>query len=200
VTTDQIPLRQRKQERARHAIQDAALDLFETQGFVNTTVEQIAAVAEVSPSTVYRYFKTKHEIVFWDRWDPVIVAAIKNRPLDEQPIDSLRAAMDDLGPRMVALEGNVTRRRAALIFGEPALRSHIGDQIDVTVDLIVRVFAERTKRDEHDLELRVVSYASMWALLVAYTTWLHDGGDLLALVQRAMSVLASGVRLPDFPA
>ncbi|MGA9598513.1 MAG: helix-turn-helix domain-containing protein, partial [Acidimicrobiia bacterium] len=59
MTTDKIPLRQRKKERARLAIQAAALTLFEDQGYDNTTVEQIAAVAEVSPSTVYRYFTTK---------------------------------------------------------------------------------------------------------------------------------------------
>jgi AcrR family transcriptional regulator len=196
VTSDQIPLRQRKKERARHAIQEAALRLFEQQGYDNTTVEEIAASAEASPSTVYRYFETKDEIVFWDRWDPVIAAALKNRPNGEQPVDSLMALMEELWPRM-AVEAGVMQRRVRLILSEPALKSHMGDHFDSGVDLVVRILAERTGLDEYDLGLRVVVNSFMAALMVALTTWGRDGGDLLDLAKNAMSIVAAGARLQD---
>jgi AcrR family transcriptional regulator len=199
VTTDKIPLRQRKKERARLAIQEAALTLFERQGFDNTTVEEIAAVAEVSPSTVYRYFQTKDETVFWDPWDPVLVAALKRRPADEQPIDSLIAVIDELWP-VVEPEESTMRRRMRLILSEPALRSHISDHFDAGVDMVVRALAARSGRDDQDLELRVVVNTFVSALLVALTAWGREGGDLLEFAQRAMSILSSGVRLPDLPA
>lgn len=199
MATDQIPLRQRKKERARHAIQQSALDLIEAQGYTNTTVEQIAAAAEVSPSTIYRYFKTKEQIVYWDRWDPVIVAALKSRPPGEQPIESLRAAIAAIFPKFVAIDANVMWRRLAVIQREPELRLHMDEHFSEGVDLAVRVLAERTNRDESDLELRVVVQTFVAALVVALTAWGRDGGDLTELAQRAMSIVASGARLPEPP-
>ena len=56
-------LRERKKKQTHQAIQDAALDLFEERGFNNTTVDQIAATANVSAMTFYRYFGTKEATV-----------------------------------------------------------------------------------------------------------------------------------------
>jgi AcrR family transcriptional regulator len=194
VTTDKIPLRQRKKEKARLAIQAAALTLFEAQGYDNTTVEQIADVAEVSPSTVYRYFTTKDETVFWDPWDPLIVAALKSRPSGEQPIDSLMAVIDGLW-RLMRADEVTMRRRVELILREPALRSAMGDHFDSAVDLIVDAFATHSSLDTDEFELRVVVSTFVSALMVALTAWGGDGGDLLELTRRAMSVLASGARV-----
>ena len=194
MTTDQIPLRQRKKERARHAIQAAALTLFEQQGYDNTTVEQIAAVAEVSPSTVYRYFKTKDEIVFWDPWDPLIVAALKRRPPGEQPIDSLMELIEGMWELMKSDEVTM-RRRVGLILSEPALSSAMGDHFDSGVDLVVGALAARSGLDADDFGLRVIVNSFMSALMVALTAWGREGGDFLELANERCRCSAAGARL-----
>ena len=56
-------LRERQKAERRQAISEAAVELFERQGFQNTTIEQIASQAGVSPPTVFKYFGNKQEII-----------------------------------------------------------------------------------------------------------------------------------------
>jgi len=62
-------LRERKKVRTRGAIQEQAIRLFREQGYDETTVEEVAAAADVSPSTVFRYFPTKADLVIYDDLD-----------------------------------------------------------------------------------------------------------------------------------
>ena len=73
-------LRELKKQRTRSAIQEAALDLIDRQGYDATTCEQIAAAAEVSGATFFRYFPTKEDVVLTDDYDPMITLAITTRP------------------------------------------------------------------------------------------------------------------------
>ncbi|OBG19133.1 TetR family transcriptional regulator [Mycolicibacterium celeriflavum] len=57
-----VGLRERKKQRTRATLIDAAVELCNGQGFDDTTVEQIAAIADVSPRTFSRYFPTKDAI------------------------------------------------------------------------------------------------------------------------------------------
>lgn len=56
-------LRERQKAERRQAISKAAIELFERQGFQNTTIEQIASLAGVSAPTVFKYFGNKQEII-----------------------------------------------------------------------------------------------------------------------------------------
>ncbi|WP_158088683.1 TetR family transcriptional regulator [Thermoactinospora rubra] len=95
-------LRERKKEKTRLAILDAALDLFLEQGYDATTVEQIAGAAEVSPRTFFRYFSGKEHLALWyhDYGEAVMREALDSRPADEPPFTSLlhalRAVADDI--------------------------------------------------------------------------------------------------------
>ena len=88
-------LRERKKQQTRTAIQRAALRLIAEQGYSSTTCEQIAAAAEVSPATLFRYFSTKEDIVLQDGYDPVIAAAVVARPRSEPRLVAVRGGFAD---------------------------------------------------------------------------------------------------------
>src|SRR5262245_53320757 len=74
-------LRSRKKARTRLAIEDAALELFDEQGYDATTVDEIAARADVSTTTFFRYFPTKAEVLLSDHGEqlPALHRAIVER-------------------------------------------------------------------------------------------------------------------------
>lgn len=58
-----LSLRDRQRLRRHRTILFSAAKLFETKGFAETTMEEIAALAEVSPPTIYNYFRSKSDIL-----------------------------------------------------------------------------------------------------------------------------------------
>jgi len=82
-------LRERKKVLTRSAIEEAALDLFDRQGYDETTVEEIAAAANVSPATFFRYFLAKEEVIFayQEEYLAAIDGAVLAGRLPERQID-----------------------------------------------------------------------------------------------------------------
>jgi AcrR family transcriptional regulator len=91
-------LRERKKQATRIAIRDAAMALFEQQGFAHTTFDRIAEAADVSRATVFSYFPTKEEIVFGDAAAAVdaLAATLAARPADQSTIATVRAWLGGL--------------------------------------------------------------------------------------------------------
>ena len=119
-------LRERKKGRTREAIQREALRLIAEQAYEATTCEQIAAAAEVSPATLFRYFPTKEDIVLQDGYDPLIAAAIVARPSGEPALVAVRRGFADAFAEVYDVEA--IRQRTALILSVPALRSRSREQ------------------------------------------------------------------------
>jgi TetR/AcrR family transcriptional regulator, regulator of mycofactocin system len=90
-----VDMRSRKKARTRLAIQDAALDLFAEQGFEATTVEQIAQRADVSPSSFFRYFGTKADIILSDHDTQLgqLCAAVRNQPKRIRELEVVHRAL-----------------------------------------------------------------------------------------------------------
>src|SRR6266487_5179086 len=84
-------LRERKRTRTRLMIQTEAVRLFTEKGYVQTTVEEIADAAAISPRTFFRYFPTKEDVVLWDEYDPLVLDLLESRPDDEPLAETLRA-------------------------------------------------------------------------------------------------------------
>src|ERR1700748_1289628 len=90
--TERPGLRERKKARTRAAIREHALRLFREQGYYATTVEQIAEAAEVSPSTFFRYFPTKEDVVLQDDFDVLGMETSQAQPAEMSPVAAFRAA------------------------------------------------------------------------------------------------------------
>nr|WP_310714949.1 TetR family transcriptional regulator [Streptomyces lydicus] len=193
-------LRERKKLQTRRAIRRAAYRLFEEQGYDATPVDQIAEAAEVSPSTVFRYFPTKEDIVLTDAYHAVLEAGIRARPADEPPVESIRqatvAALGTVGPE----DRGELLQHIRLIREVPAIRGRTAEHTARDAAMISAVLAERSGRPADDLELRVVSSAVLAALQEAMLSWAEQGrpGDLdglAELIHRTMEVLARGLTL-----
>src|SRR4030088_2765953 len=75
-------LRERKKLKTKEAIQREALRLFQERGYDETTIEQIAAAADISPSTFFNYFPTKEDLIIFDRYDPIFESFLLGMPND----------------------------------------------------------------------------------------------------------------------
>ncbi|MFH7336044.1 TetR family transcriptional regulator [Streptomyces sp. MB22_4] len=88
-------LRERKKRRTRESLLRAALELFTTQGYERTTVDEIAAACEVSQRTFFRYFAGKEDAAFavQEMTEALFLAALRARPAHEAPMEALRQAV-----------------------------------------------------------------------------------------------------------
>lgn len=163
---DPIPgLRERKKAKTRAAIQRHALRLFREQGYDATTVEQIAAAVEVSPSTFFRYFPTKEDVVLYDDLDPVLIAAFGAQPGDLTPIQALRGALRAVFAGLSADQMTEQWERMRLILAIPELRMRMLDQFASMIDLVADLVARRSGRGADDIAVRAYAGAIMGALL-----------------------------------
>ncbi|MEU0086499.1 TetR family transcriptional regulator [Streptomyces sp. NPDC006274] len=190
-------LRERKKLKTRVAIRRATYRLIDEQGYDATTVEQIAAAAEVSPSTVFRYFPTKEDIVLTDEYDPVMEAVLRARPADEPPLESLRIILTGAVAAILENEPEEMRVRTRLMLEVPAVRARMTETMAETSQLLARPIADRAGREPDDLEVRVFTAAVMAALREALIHWGERGrqDDLVALVNRTLDVLEGGLPL-----
>ncbi|MEU7579359.1 TetR family transcriptional regulator [Streptomyces sp. NPDC041068] len=193
-TAPPLGLRERKKLKTRLAIRDATYRLIREQGYEATTVEQIAEAAEVSPSTVFRYFPTKEDIVLTDEYDPLLESELRERPVDEPIVESLRIVLRRAMSLGFAEEPEVTRLRTKLMTEVPAVRSRMLESMSVTGAILCRIIAERTGREPGDLEVRTFSMGLIGALTETAAYWAeHDHeDDLPTLVDRTLDMLTSG--------
>src|SRR5882757_6007647 len=89
-----LGLRERKKIRTKETIQREAYRLFEENGYANTTVEQIAEAAEVSPSTFFRYFPSKEMVLMANDLDNVTVKALEQQPAGIPSLQAFRRALE----------------------------------------------------------------------------------------------------------
>ena len=79
--TEPLGRRERKKEQTRRRIEETARRLFRERGFERVTVAQIAREADVAEHTVYNYFPTKEDLVYWrlESFEEALLQAIRER-------------------------------------------------------------------------------------------------------------------------
>ena len=172
-----------------------ALRLFTEKGFEATTVEEIAAAAEVAPRTFFRYFPTKDEVVFWPEYRPLLAGLVAARPVDRAGRGSgLSRPRRRLGGVLRAGSGECSSGSGWLPHPRTASAAACSSRPNSAVG-VARVLAARLGAGEDDLEMRAIAAAIAAALWVAVEEWqARDGRDRLdVLMERALETVSAGV-------
>lgn len=190
-------LRERKKRRTRTEIRRAAYRLIAEQGYEAATTERIAAAAEVSPSTVSRYFPVKEDIVLTGEHDPVMAEMLRARPAGEPPLESMRHVLRESLRHLFATEPAETAQRTRLLVEVPAVRARMTETMSETATLLTRTLAERTGRDPDDLRLRAFTAAVLGALREITLYWAErdQRDDYLGLIDETFDHLRGGLTL-----
>jgi AcrR family transcriptional regulator len=187
-------LRERKKAQTRAAIQRHALRLFRKQGYENTTVQQIAAAADVSESTFFRYFPTKEDVVLWDEFDTLILERLREQPPGGDPIQGLHAALRATFTELPPAEQKQLRERIDLLLSAPPLRALLMDELERAIGVLAQALAERLDRDANDPGVRAAAGAviGVW-LSVLFAIKDNPKTDLGSLIDDALVGLDIGV-------
>jgi len=188
VTTD--GLRERKRTQTRERITEAAMRLFLDRGFAETTLDEIAAAADVSRRSFFHYFASKEEVVFaWqDAQSAALLAAVADTEPARSPLEAAESAI-------IAVIGGMAQGQALavvrLVHETPALIAR--DQLknvqmeQALGEALARRFAEQIDA----LEAGLAAMMAVGAARVATRMWLADGGreEPTAYARRAFAAL-----------
>jgi len=186
-----IGLRERKKARTRAALRDHGLRLFREQGYQATTIEQIAEAADVSPSTFFRYYPSKEDIVLVDDLDQVLIDAFEAQPIEKSPIMAVRDAIATVLAGLTDEDREREQQRHELMLAVPELRATMMDEFRRNIDMVAGVVARRLGRPADDFEVRVFAGAVIGAAISTFEKPTRSYEDTL----QALDFLAAGLPL-----
>jgi AcrR family transcriptional regulator len=172
-------------------LKQAAMELFDEQGFANTTAVEIANRARVTTRTFFRYFSDKQALVFADA--ELLRAALVERLLQattiDEPLQTVMHALagfdwESLGSR------DIQRQRSAMIDANPDLLERDLIKQQQMADDFTRALEQRGVAS-HVAE--VATHVGIQLFRIAYRRWLaadEENVDLTRLVDEVTSTLA----------
>lgn len=179
--------------------------MFDERGFDAVTIDEIAAAAEVSPSSVYRFFGTKEGLLVADEFDSMSQEALGEILDLDDPVGSLvqivlryEAAQDDSDALsedddQAASRGVRTRggpwRRVRYFFQEPSVRMAACAALDRASQRIAPLMASRA--DMTEAQARVAANALVFGYFAALEQWYLDGctEPIAAYVEEGLEIL-----------
>jgi AcrR family transcriptional regulator len=174
-------LRERKKQRTRATLIDAAVELCERQGFERTTVDQIAAIADVSPRTFSRYFATKDAIAvaLIDEAIDLVALELERQPADISHLEAIRRSYVAMYNNTKATPaGGLSADRmmctVRIIMTSPTLRQAALEYRPHAVNIAL---AKRIGVDVDSRTLRLISAAWAAILMTALADLADDDVD-----------------------
>jgi len=189
-----LGLRERKKAKTRAAIRDHALRLIREQGYDATTVEQIAEAAEVSPSTFFRYFPTKEDVVLQDDLDLLWIDAYRAQPAGLAPLTAMRVALREAFANMSG-DDMATLRQTMDLAAIPAVRARMLDEFARTNQMLATAIAERSGRTPDDFAVQTAAGAVLGVAMAAWFTAADDIEAFADRYERGLALLEAGLPL-----
>jgi len=187
-------LRERKKADTHDAIRQAAADLFLAHGYEATTMEAVAAAADVSVRTVFRYFPTKEDLFFGGVGGDLedLRDLLDARPRDEPVMQSVRAVVEVFVTRIEEGE-EVDRRLAPILRDVPALRQHYLGLLDRVEETVADWARERLGASASDLRPGLLAGCVVSIQRVVVDAIVEgDARPVADLVREAVDLLAKG--------
>jgi AcrR family transcriptional regulator len=191
VSNQILGLRDRKKIKTRDTIRREAMRLIEENGYANTTVEQIAEAAEVSPSTFFRYFPSKEMVLMANDLDRVTVEALEKQPPDMPSLQAFRRALEITMATLSEAEWRFERARIRMVLSIPELKSAQFDEYRRTATALTEADCRRTGREPDDFEVRVFVGALAGGLMAV----LDHASGVPERMYRALDFMENGMRM-----
>jgi TetR/AcrR family transcriptional regulator, regulator of mycofactocin system len=158
-------LRERKKQRTREQIIEAAMGLFAERGYHATTIADIAEAADVAPRTFFSYFPSKEAVVFHDVESELdgLAGALRDRLPGETAFDALRRWIDaKFDESMAAQDEALLRKR--LCREDDGLANFGGGVMARMHELLLGAIADDLDEPPDALRPRLVAAAAVAAL------------------------------------
>jgi AcrR family transcriptional regulator len=193
-------LRERKKERTRAELQRHALRLFRDRGYAETTVDDIAAAAEVSRSTFFRYFGTKEDVVLFDDVDPVMDRMMAAVPEGTPLLEALRSVLRDSFASLDDEARDLEEVRMELARTVPAVAAILRERNAFGIEQVAGMVGPATDREPDDPEVLLFSGIVLGARHAARARMDAGRGERYVDELDAMlGRLGAGVPLADEP-
>jgi AcrR family transcriptional regulator len=162
-------LRDRWRADAMRSVRETALDLFDERGFAAVKIDDIAAAAGVSASSIYRYFGTKEGLLVADEFDTMSQEAIAGLFDMHDPVGSMVQVVQ----RYEAEPAPSAARRIRYFFDEPTVRQAVCASLDRAAQRIAPLMVTETMTQT---QARVAANALAFGYFGALEQWYVDGG------------------------
>lgn len=190
----QMSLRERKKRLAQATIEEAALRLFQQQGYEQTSIQDIADAVMMSPRTFFRYFASKEEVLI----RPIRAGrseglrSLQRVASTESPHTALRAIF-------VSMASLYQQQRASfliryqVVMQTPSIASFYLSALAQTEPAICDALCSHLESATNRNKIRFLVAIYMAALRVALEEWLEQEaqGDLVSLLGEYLDAFSS---------
>jgi AcrR family transcriptional regulator len=188
---ESLAVRKRRATNARIAA--SAARLVGLHGVAGTTVDQIAADAEVARATFFRYYDTKESAVaegITGPWLTLVTEAIARQPGGLPAKEALVAAFAELAAEFPAHAGQI-RELARLTRSSPTLNAWTAQAYQRYERAIAELLTPRFRGlADHDPRPRLLAALAMSAVRISLDDWVDHGGELPDLIRRALDAFS----------
>jgi len=174
-------LRERKRQQTRERLTRAAMALFLERGFEATTLDDIAAAADISRRSFFHYFDSKEDVVF--AWHEIAV-----RPAGES---MLAAAENAIAAMVRQIEPGEAIAMARLKRDNPALQARDQVKYEQLERALAEALARRAVHKAEKLDARLVAMIATGAMRIGGELWATEGAREKpeALVKRTFAAM-----------
>ncbi len=183
-------LRQRKRQQTRERLTQAAMALFLEHGFEATTLDDIAAAADISRRNFFHYFASKEDVVFaWqEESTAALITAVAARPANES---MLAAAENAILAMVMELKPGEAIAIARLKRDNPALQARDQVKHEKLERALAEALSRRTGHKTEKLQARLVAMIATGAMRIGGELWAAEGAREKpeALVKRTFAAI-----------